>query len=644
MNEAVPGRFVYNPALDGLRGLAVAVVVLYHTGILRGGWIGVEIFFVLSGYLITSLLCSEFDRTGRISLREFWKRRARRLLPAMFMLLGVVAVFTRVVSATTSYSSIRRDVLGAVTYTSNWVAIFGGAGYWRQFAAASPLRHMWSLAVEEQFYLVYPVIALVLLRTIHRRWLLPALAVVALAWQWWMVAHASIDRFYLGTDTRAFGILIGASAAVLPALSVTVARRTVMVAAPLAIGWLLFATFFLDGALRSTFRGPFQLVSIATGVLVMALRPPNTGLVSAALSLRWLAKLGTWSYGIYLVHWPMAEFLRQQYDLGDIAVTLIVVPASLLVAAASFNVVEFPLRHRGLKAFSRPRLTALAGALLVVVALVATTVGATQPLTAAAVAEETAPTVDVGDDSGSTAVIGTGTVGVSPRPEGRPYRIMLVGDSVGASLNDPINALATSVGLQLFSRAAPSCSYDRERTSAGPSYTEDESCVEIVQRWAEDVRSFRPDVVLFVYGSWSGWLYQDSFRTQCDPVLAQRVHELYSLAVDDLSSTGAPVWFIAPGYWRSAGASPELDTAYDCLRTVMAEFVKSRPTQAGFFDVHSLICRGADCEAQSGGQPVRADGLHFSGPGALTITGRILRQILEDPAAGWPPNTPIEWG
>ena len=185
--DRVP-RLAHRPALDGLRGAAVLSVLLYHTGVLRGGWIGVDTFFVLSGYLITSLLLAEHDRTGGIALRAFWGRRARRLLPALFLLLAGVGLFGALVATAEARSVIRQDLWGALTYGSNWLDIVRGSGYWQTFAQPSPLAHIWSLAIEEQFYVVWPLVA------------------------WWALRRGGARR--LATVAAATAIVSGATTAV----------------------------------------------------------------------------------------------------------------------------------------------------------------------------------------------------------------------------------------------------------------------------------------------------------------------------------------------------------------------------------------------------------------------------------------------
>ena len=218
-------RFVLHhiPALDGLRGLAVAGVLTFHGNHLVGGYLGVDLFFVLSGFLITSLLLREGGDTGTVALGAFWIRRARRLLPALFGLLAGVVVFARVWATPFELDAIRTDALATVFYAANWQAIWSGHGYWDLFTTPSPLQHTWSLAIEEQFYLVWPLVVfgLIRLRRGARASLAPAVLAVAgtlgaLSIAWMVLRYepgTDPSRVYFGTDTRAGSILLGASLA-----------------------------------------------------------------------------------------------------------------------------------------------------------------------------------------------------------------------------------------------------------------------------------------------------------------------------------------------------------------------------------------------------------------------------------------------
>ncbi|HRE01999.1 MAG TPA: hypothetical protein PLV68_11920, partial [Ilumatobacteraceae bacterium] len=361
-----------------------------------------------------------------------------------------------------------------------------------------------------------------------------------------MAFHARLDRFYLGSDTRAFGILLGALLAVTATPRL---RRIATWLSPLAVGVLVVAVIWLDGSSLASFRGQFQVTSLAGAALICAVTGFGNSLLRTVLSNAILVSVGKWSYGIYLFHWPLLLVLNERYELAGWGLATVVVFASTAFAFASFRWVESPLRNQGLRAFRGPPLTLATAAVIVVVAVAATVVGARAPLTASAVVGQSVPTIPASPETPAT-VDTNATVGITPRPVDRPYRIMVVGDSVGASLVPQLDALSSQVGIEVFSRAAPSCSYDRVITVGSAHFREDPLCVDIVEGWVADVASFRPDVVLFSYGSWSGWTYEGQFRTQCDPILAAYVSHLYSLAVSDLGSFGAPVYMIQPAYWR----------------------------------------------------------------------------------------------
>jgi peptidoglycan/LPS O-acetylase OafA/YrhL len=206
-------------ALDGMRAVAVMVVIL-HAGLswLPGGFLGVDVFFVLSGYLITTLLLTELDRTGRVNLTAFWARRARRLLPALLVLVAVVSAVSPMVLPPTETALIRDDALSALAYVANWRMISRGTDYFAQTAAPSPLQHTWSLAIEEQFYLLWPLVLLLLLRWRpgRRQGLVAVVAIavlgaVASVAAGWLLADAgsNLNRVYFGSDTRAVSILVG---------------------------------------------------------------------------------------------------------------------------------------------------------------------------------------------------------------------------------------------------------------------------------------------------------------------------------------------------------------------------------------------------------------------------------------------------
>ena len=347
--------------LDGLRAIAVSTVILFHLvpGLLPGGYLGVDVFFVISGFLITTLLLRERASTGRIVLPAFWARRARRLLPALALVV-VASCSAALLIGGDVLVGIGRQVLGAATFSYNWLGITGNASY---FDSTTPelFRNLWSLAVEEQFYLVWPLViaALVLLK--KRGWRLAIVAALAIGSITAMVALAlaGVDptRLYYGTDTHSFGLAIGAALAILAldwsprplewhrvTLRVLPAVGAAAVVGLLALSWLLAEDSFW------VFRGGLVLVAVLTALAIAGAVMPGSPL-GRALDVLPLRVIGERSYGLYLWHWPAFVLVTAAapalgpWAKGGIALAITVVAASL-----SYRFVEQPIRRRGFRA------------------------------------------------------------------------------------------------------------------------------------------------------------------------------------------------------------------------------------------------------------------------------------------------------
>jgi peptidoglycan/LPS O-acetylase OafA/YrhL len=377
-------RLPYSPGLDGLRALAVIAVLLYHADLawIPGGFLGVEVFFVISGYLITALLLAEWRQRGRIDLKTFWLRRARRLLPALYVLLVVTLAFA-VVFLPAEVAGLRGDVLAAFGYVTNWYLIFGQESYFEAVGRPSLLQHLWSLAVEEQFYLIWPpILALGLCigatRLRRRRVLMVALfGAVASAVAMALLYTPGVDpsRIYYGTDTRATGLLCGGALAFLWApgekYSILEARhRRIMLAgkgrfrrrwgwtAPLlldilgfaALGSLVWFCLHLGEFQPFLYMGGLALVGLATTATIMAVVHPHT-LIGARLlgsaPLRWI---GVRSYGIYLWHWPVFMVTRPKIDVPFDGWPLLALrlAATAILADLSYRYIETPIRRGAL--------------------------------------------------------------------------------------------------------------------------------------------------------------------------------------------------------------------------------------------------------------------------------------------------------
>jgi peptidoglycan/LPS O-acetylase OafA/YrhL len=361
--DRVGGRLPTLPALDGIRAIAIAGVLLYHSDIFwfPGGLLGVEVFFVLSGYLITSILWTELLGEGRVALKNFWKRRARRLFPALFVMLAVASTIF-VIWYPHEVARVRGDVAAASTYTSNWYLIHGGHSYFQSFARPSPFGHLWSLAIEEQFYLFWPPILIGLWTWLRRPARVAgaimagaAVSVVAL----WLLYHTGNDpsRVYYGTDTRASALLIGSALAIMwrPWAFSSWERRHadspwLLDFLTLTSGAVLVWAFMrFDDFSPTTYRPGLLLVSLATASLIASAVHPNArvGRLLGTKPLRWL---GQRSYSIYIWYFPVFVLTRPGVDM-DVSIGrafAIRLAITLTLAELSYRFVEQPIRHGAL--------------------------------------------------------------------------------------------------------------------------------------------------------------------------------------------------------------------------------------------------------------------------------------------------------
>lgn len=355
-------RLPYIPALDGLRALAVSAVLLYHAevGWMRGGFIGVEIFFVISGYLITALLLAEWERRGTINLLAFWMRRARRLLPALVLLIVTTLTFA-VIFLPGEVAGLRNDALAALGFAMNWYLVLIHRPYFETVGRPPPLQHVWSLAVEEQFYLLWPVWLLVCMQLWGRRGVLVSAllgaAVSATLLADWYRPGVDPSRLYYGTDTRATGLLIGAALACvwLPGRTLIGRNRTGAwlfdLAGCVALGELLWIASQLHESQPALYRGALLLVALLSAALIAVVVHPYTMLGRYLLAWQPLRWIGERSYGIYLWHWPVFVVTRPRLDLPfDGPVILVVrLAATLLLAELSYRYVEIPVRAGALR-------------------------------------------------------------------------------------------------------------------------------------------------------------------------------------------------------------------------------------------------------------------------------------------------------
>lgn len=356
------GEMGYLPGLDGLRAVAIIGVLLYHAGIdwMPGGFLGVDVFFVISGFLITSLILEEYDRSGRVNFTKFYLGRARRLLPAVAVLLIAVGLAVLIVYQD-ALSAFREDALATVFYVNNWWYIFVDQSYFESVGRPPLLKHLWSLSVEEQFYLIWPVFALLLMRSGGRPLVRRLALVLAIASTVWMAVlsirngypvDADPSRAYFGTDSHSMGLLVGAALATMwrpGRLSTQVPRGAQLIitgigVASLAavIGFYLFVGEFTPWL----YRGGFLALAFFTTALIAAVTHPASFL-GPALGTGILRYIGRRSYGIYLWHWPIFMVTRPGIDVEwSEPVTFVVrIALTLVIAELSYRLVEMPIRR-----------------------------------------------------------------------------------------------------------------------------------------------------------------------------------------------------------------------------------------------------------------------------------------------------------
>ena len=355
-----PTKLGYQPALDGLRALSVMAVILYHADVswIPGGFLGVEVFFVVSGFLITSLLLEERARNGAVDMRHFWVRRGRRLLPALYLLLAVTSAATLLVYHDAA-GRMGGDVLAAIAYVYNWWQIFLDQSYFAQAGRPPLLQHLWSLAVEEQFYLIFPpIFALCLAKFGHLRvrWVVVGTGIASAALMALLYKEGEDTSFiYYATFTRLSGLLLGAFLAM-----VWTPWRSRRPAAPQAgpvldvvgaVGLVVIAWFMLRVNAFDPFiyRGGFLLLDIVCITVIAVLVHPAARL-SNVLSWAPLVWVGLRSYALYLWHWPIFMVTRPGIDVPLTGFPLFVFRMVLTFGAAelSYRYVETPMRQGAL--------------------------------------------------------------------------------------------------------------------------------------------------------------------------------------------------------------------------------------------------------------------------------------------------------
>ncbi|HET7477408.1 MAG TPA: acyltransferase family protein [Dermatophilaceae bacterium] len=659
MATSIPGS--RRPALDGIRALAVLAVMVYHfgggsTSVLPGGYLGVDAFFVLSGYLITGLLLAEHGRTGRIDLVAFWGRRVRRLLPAVLLVLLAVAAAVWWFGPVQGWAARRADLWWTLAYAANWHFAASGEDYFAIYTGASPLRHAWSLAVEEQFYLVWPLLTWCLLglgaaaRGRRRVAAAAAAGVVASAGAMAVLYDPGApSRAYYGTDGRVQELGLGV------ALAVLLAGGRVL---PRWAGWtgwagagvFTAALVLLPDTSPAFYRGGALVVCLAVALVIANVERHPRSRLARVLSVRPLVLLGVISYGVYLWHWPLVVFIPATgtgtagWWLAQVTRTAL----TLGLATASFTLVERPVREGRAPWVGRsvPRLAVAAAAASLVVAIAA--VGATRlpARYAAQLAEPSDEACPTGAD-GLTACVRVARPTQAWGPDGADT-LVLFGDSTARAMDKGLRSFAAARGLRYVEAAWQRCTPTGLLVvpvgSAEPGAPE-QACAEQARsaqlRVLDDERRHgrRPVVLLADF-----WVHHQPLRVAGEDVPAgtERHDELlrdsYTALVAEVEARGArtvlltvpspgPVLGAVVATGRPAGRSPThpLGSAnVDGYNDVLRQVADGSHGAAVLVDAADLVCPERRCAALAGDTVVRYDGVHYTAAYARMLLPRLM--------------------
>jgi peptidoglycan/LPS O-acetylase OafA/YrhL len=652
-------RIAYLPALDGLRAVAVTLVVAYHLDVemARGGFLGVDLFFVISGFLITTLLIREHDSTRRIALGSFWTRRFRRLVPPLVVMTAATVGASRLYALPEQWSSIRWDAAAAVGYVANWRFVLDEQSYFESLLGPSPLRHTWSLAVEEQWYLLWPAVVLGLMlisrSSTWRRWI-PLGAIVAGTVGSAVLMAALYDpvdptRVYFGTDTRAQQLLVGAGLAWLLSRHgfPTAAQRSRTRTATVIVAFVAFALIAATTSDESPwlYHGGFIVVSLLCAVIVWAVADTDGPL--RWLGARPLVWIGTRSYAIYLWHWPVIVFVGAPMglELARPALAALQVALTLLLAELSFRVVERPIRRSALRpSFLLGGWTAISAATALVAVLVLVTpegrsldaVAVVRPSTTTTSPTTSTPTttraVPTTDPAGGSVPVPSveSTVPVDPTT------VLLLGDSTALSLAerrtlDP----GPEWNLQAFARLGCSITAGNALDAGSDvGIIQGEMCDVWRTEWADAVAQVDPDVTVLMVGAW----------------------EVLDHLIDGVAVRFPdPAWFdvVTAGVRESieiAGANGNLVTllAVPCMRqapdAVLQTLARNDPDRVAAFneilrqeaarspnvqvlELDELLCPQGTYLETVDGALLRYDGVHVSTEGSNYVWAWLLDEL-----------------
>ncbi len=636
-------------ALDGIRALAVMVVLLFHVNTpgFAAGFLGVDLFFVLSGFLITGLLVNDVRKYQRVRFGTFYTRRVKRLLPASVLVIMVVVIVGSF-GLRFEREALYGDALSSLFYVANWHFI-SGASYFESDGTVSPLLHFWSLAVEEQFYFVWPFLIagiVWLTRRLGKRGHNPvmvtagvaiALSIGSLILLAVLFNPESPERAYMGTDSRAFEPLMGAALACLVTLP-SVRERITKVAGPLmwvgTVGFLACVALLGSGAGESGispvyFHGGALVAASFALLLVLGAAFGRRAGIGKAYTWRPIVALGRISFGVYLWHWPLVVWLGKT-DLPAFYRGVIVLVGSIALATASYWLIEQPIRYGRLS----PHITArrVAIGLPIVLATCAVVTWA----------------VLVGPLARGLPNAGAAGTGVDNRASKEPLKVMLVGDSVPKRLFPFAATEGARMGIDVYDAARGACPANGSQSVDvdGKPFSEDAQCTpNVTDIQGQVLQGDDPNTIIW----WSRYegvdrLDNGQHLTPDDPKFWDAQRRDLDAAVKRMTANGATVVFVAtdpPGEGMYTRCTPddckpilkrmlERDDIRQKWNSILAEYAAAHPEQTRYITMSEYYClnRKVPCDdTWTDGQPARPDGTHFS-----EVSGPVIARELLDRA------------
>ncbi|MGA0035556.1 MAG: acyltransferase family protein [Ilumatobacteraceae bacterium] len=653
----------YDPSLDGVRALAVTSVALYHAGVgfAGGGFLGVDIFFVLSGYLISTLLVREFAVSGSVSLGSFWCRRVTRLLPALLVMVAVVLTVAVVAGNGSISETTRSDAIGTLLYSQNWAEILRGESYFELFELPSPFIHTWSLAIEEQWYLLWPVVvAIAVQRDRLLLWMTLAAAGFSALWMSYLATPEDPSRAYYGTDARAQALLIGSAAALAMSRKrfFTSARGVKVMSVASMVGLLgcLGLVVTVDDEQLWMYRGGFTLAALMSVMLIVGIRQSPTSIAARLLAARPLAHLGRMSYGLYLWHWPVFIATDALWPTGNgVQLVITKLAACYVVAAMSFICVERPMRRRCSAHPAAAVALVIAGLVLVAVVLLVVNAGSSREEDGriAAVPTMTSPVVDDADErSDNSQVARTADPTAEPAVGVSTTSTTVASSTTIPTKNLSLLILGDSIWLEL-------AAWNRDHllmsgwsitadTRVGCGTLSDDSrdwCDGRLDSWVESVQNDDPSVVLIGLSHWDAYDVEINGEKiaygtkRYEKVLRESWSENVSIAQAKGASVviaGVPCFHV-----DDDPTGFDLDTRVSAERTASLnqagrEFVESLGGEVMWLEMRDLTCPNGIYESTIAGVELHRDGIHYSDE-AKPLVLDWLEQRLDDAF-----RTPVE--